>query len=84
MYADMSDKTPYAYEFTVKNKGPPLWYQGPDWLRVGADHFDDVNYMLGWGKSRLSVRLLNNVVANITLHMQLIPTGKSYRMRILP
>ena len=50
LHADLSDKPTYAYEFTLKNKAEPLWYNGPDWLVNGADHFDEVQYVFGWGE----------------------------------
>ncbi|XP_067938897.1 carboxylesterase 1C-like [Watersipora subatra] len=38
----------YAYEFIHKRSNNPTpWYEGPDWLRYGADHTDEMPYVFG-------------------------------------
>ena len=39
----------YAFEFSHRRSWPDCpWYEGPDWLRVGADHTDEIAYVLGF------------------------------------
>ncbi|XP_067939727.1 acylcarnitine hydrolase-like [Watersipora subatra] len=38
----------YAYEFTHRRSAyGAAWYDGPNWLRYGADHTDEIPYVFG-------------------------------------
>lgn len=47
LHATLSSGVTYAYEFPNKRLAPPRWYDGPDWLRTGADHSDEIVYVFG-------------------------------------
>lgn len=47
IHALASNRIRFAYEFTALRDGPIFWYEGPEWLRTGADHEDEILYVLG-------------------------------------
>lgn len=68
IHSAMSNKASYMYEFDHRRPTPPSWYEGPAWLRTGADHADELLYVFGiplLAGTRLNSQLID---VNINLH----------------
>ena len=49
LHSATSNRSTFCYEYTHKrNASLTFWYEGPDWLRYGADHADEIPYVLGY------------------------------------
>jgi len=48
LHSAVSSRNTFAYEFTHKRNSPALFEEGPDWLRTGAVHADEILFVFGF------------------------------------